>query len=208
VVTTYFCRRRAPPGRTEWSVGPPRGPGLKARPLSLPRVYRVESSPARRSVPKRKKPPGCTVMSLGPGAGIGSDCLWPDSITIKAGWAENLTAEIPQELWVARELLSCDPSQAVKTRYVRGTNVPRRTWSDYCRDIGVDRRTANRQLATYRGEEKERPDKASGVCRAAGIVSPCREDDHGSVTSILQTPETCRELQCFGSFGERSPRLL
>ena len=39
------------------------------------------------------------------------------------------------ELWIAREILSMSPSDAAKIMH--GTIVPRKTWSNYCEDIGI-----------------------------------------------------------------------
>ena len=48
------------------------------------------------------------------------------------------------ELWIAREKLSVDHSEAAKIMH--GTKVPR-TWTDYCQEIGSSRRVVNRWLA-------------------------------------------------------------
>jgi len=52
---------------------------------------------------------------------------------------KNLTLDIAQELYIARERLS--------SRYHRddGTKVP--TWAQYCEDIGSSKRVVNRWLA-------------------------------------------------------------
>ena len=53
---------------------------------------------------------------------------------------KNLTIEVAQELYVAREKLS--------SRYHRDeTNVP--SWDRYCQDIGIEKRTANRWLSQF-----------------------------------------------------------
>jgi hypothetical protein len=50
------------------------------------------------------------------------------------------------ELWIAREKLS--------TRYHRdGADAP--TWFDYCNDIGIDKRTANRWLKAHEEGRKQ-----------------------------------------------------
>lgn len=71
-----------------------------------------------------------------------------------ARW-KDMTAEMLTELALAREALSCSPSEAVQTRYLRGANAPRKTWSAYCRDIGISKSTVNRWLALYFGKQKE-----------------------------------------------------
>jgi hypothetical protein len=53
---------------------------------------------------------------------------------------KNLTRDVANELWIARENLA--------SRYHRdGTNVP--SWSQYCEDIGIAKRTANRWLVKW-----------------------------------------------------------
>jgi hypothetical protein len=54
------------------------------------------------------------------------------------------------ELWIAREMLS--------NRYYRdGTNVP--SWAQYCRDIKLEKRTANRWLKLFFQLETEAKEK-------------------------------------------------
>jgi hypothetical protein len=50
-----------------------------------------------------------------------------------------LSLEMMTELWVAREMLSVPPQEAA---IKHGTNVPRYTWAQYCRDIKLEKRTA------------------------------------------------------------------
>ena len=58
---------------------------------------------------------------------------------------KNLTTGILPELYIAREVLSVKPSE--RNRDTSGTFVPAdKTWSQYCEDIGIERRTANRCL--------------------------------------------------------------
>jgi hypothetical protein len=69
---------------------------------------------------------------------------------------KNLTNEILEELWIAREKLSVSNSDAAKIMH--GTNVPCRTWSNYCEEIGTERRTVNRWLGkTYKSNEIKEP---------------------------------------------------
>jgi len=62
---------------------------------------------------------------------------------------KNMTAEIAGELYIARELLAVSKSGAAQIMH--GTNVPCRTWESYCEDIGIEKRTANRWLASFFG---------------------------------------------------------
>ncbi len=64
---------------------------------------------------------------------------------------KNLTLEIAAELWVAREILS---TRAWNKGISDGTNVPSQTWAKYCESIGLEKRTANRWLATIFGPQK------------------------------------------------------
>ena len=59
---------------------------------------------------------------------------------------KNLTNDILEELWVAREVLSKEGNPTGTNQYGTGTNVPVPTWSDYCEEIGSERRTVNRWL--------------------------------------------------------------
>ena len=52
---------------------------------------------------------------------------------------KNLTNDILEELWVARENLSI-----VGRNWDKSPN--KKTWSDYCEEIGSERRTVNRWL--------------------------------------------------------------
>lgn len=54
---------------------------------------------------------------------------------------KNLTLEMANELWIAREILSAQG--------LRDKSPKVRTWSDYCEDIGSERRTVNRWLQRY-----------------------------------------------------------
>lgn len=65
---------------------------------------------------------------------------------------KNLTFEILRELWIARKILSISPEEAARKH---GTNVPRFTWSQYCKKAGIERRTANRWLKNYFSPEEQ-----------------------------------------------------
>lgn len=59
---------------------------------------------------------------------------------------KNLTVEVAEDLWVAREKLAVKPED--RERDTTGTFVPvDATWKSYCRDIGSEKRTVNRWLA-------------------------------------------------------------
>ena len=60
-------------------------------------------------------------------------------------WKE-LTIEIVTELWIAREKLSTQGH-----KYADGTIVPSASWASYCDSIGLEKRTANRWLASIFG---------------------------------------------------------
>lgn len=66
---------------------------------------------------------------------------------------KNITKDVAMDLWTAREMLS--------SRYHRdGTNIP--SWNQYCTDIGVSKRTANRWLNRWFSIDKlEEAQKAS-----------------------------------------------
>ena len=59
--------------------------------------------------------------------------------------AKNLTENILHELYIAREILS-KSGAAGHVKNLNGTNVPL-TWENYCQEIGVEKRTANRWLS-------------------------------------------------------------
>ncbi len=59
----------------------------------------------------------------------------------------NLSAEILEELWIAREKLSKDGNPH---RDLTGKKFPVKTWNDYCEEIGVVRRTVNTWLDRYK----------------------------------------------------------
>lgn len=65
---------------------------------------------------------------------------------------KNLTVEVAQELYVAREKLSKEGRPEIT-----GTNVPVKTWNSYCAAIGIEKRTANRWLAQFYPNEPAEP---------------------------------------------------
>jgi N6-adenosine-specific RNA methylase IME4 len=65
---------------------------------------------------------------------------------------KNLTIEVAQELYIAREMLA---SQGTRTDL--GTNIPKLTWGGYCKDIGIEKRTANRWLEQFFPSKHEPP---------------------------------------------------
>ena len=85
-----------------------------------------------------------------------------------------LQVEILGELWTAREKLS------QTGRPQSGTLVPLKTWADYCEDIGLSKRTANRWLANYDAERKQirEPEPLQ-------IEAPKRGTEPGSLNSFF-----------------------
>lgn len=65
---------------------------------------------------------------------------------------KNLTEQILAELWIAHEILS-----KVGNPHKNGTTVSIKTWNDYCEDIGVTKRTANRWLARFKNPKPTKP---------------------------------------------------
>lgn len=64
----------------------------------------------------------------------------------------NLTVEIATELYIAREILSRDGKPPLE---LTGTFVPVSvTWASYCESIGLEKRTANRWLASIFGPQR------------------------------------------------------
>jgi len=57
---------------------------------------------------------------------------------------KNMTRDVANELWIARENLAVSKSDAAKIMH--GANAPCNTWSQYCDDIGIAKSTANRWL--------------------------------------------------------------
>ena len=55
------------------------------------------------------------------------------------------SAEILEELWIAREKLSVSPQEAVSASRNKSSMI--RTWTDYCQEIGSSRQVVNRWLA-------------------------------------------------------------
>jgi hypothetical protein len=67
-------------------------------------------------------------------------------------WGQ-LTVEMLGELWTAREALS-STGAAGHVANLGGTDVPPKTWADYCADVGLEKRTANRWLGKYDPERR------------------------------------------------------
>jgi N6-adenosine-specific RNA methylase IME4 len=67
-----------------------------------------------------------------------------------------LSLEMMTELWIAREMLS----RVGNPDFTIGTNVPiGKTWAQYCRDIKLEKRTANRWLKLFFQLETEAKEK-------------------------------------------------
>ena len=60
---------------------------------------------------------------------------------------KNLTNDILEELWVAREKLSKDGVKKSDPRWNKSSTL--RTWGDYCEDIGTSRQVVNRWLKDH-----------------------------------------------------------
>lgn len=58
-----------------------------------------------------------------------------------------MTVEVARELYIAREKLSVGKADAA--RIMHGTNVPCKTWNQYCQDIGIEKRTAMGQMSQH-----------------------------------------------------------
>ena len=65
---------------------------------------------------------------------------------------KNLSTDILNELWIAREMLS-KPGRPEKTRSI----VPQKTWNDYCEETGLIRRTVNRWLDRFNSPTPVQP---------------------------------------------------
>jgi len=70
---------------------------------------------------------------------------------------KNLTIEIAQELWIAREKLR---TQGQRTDLTSGKNT--RSWTDYCKEIGSERRTVNNWLNRFFPPELPELPKVTG----------------------------------------------
>lgn len=57
---------------------------------------------------------------------------------------KNMTRDVANELWVAREKLAVDKAGAA--RIMHDANASCMTWSGYCKDVGINYTTANRWL--------------------------------------------------------------
>ena len=57
---------------------------------------------------------------------------------------KNITQDVANELWIARENLAVPPKEAAIKNH--DANASRFTWSDYCSEIGINYTTANRWL--------------------------------------------------------------
>ena len=62
---------------------------------------------------------------------------------------KNLTNDILDELWIAREMLSKEGNPVGTNQYGTGIKVPVPTWSDYCEGIGTSRQVINRWLKDH-----------------------------------------------------------
>lgn len=78
-----------------------------------------------------------------------------ESVTKTKGLVEGLrkrTVELVRELYIANKILSNSGFRTDLSKNYLGTNVPRLyalTWEQYCNDIGLEKRTANRWLLLY-----------------------------------------------------------
>jgi len=62
---------------------------------------------------------------------------------------KNITTEMLDELLIARGVLSKEGNPDFQAKTPTGTNVPVRTWEQYCQDIGSEKRTVNRWIAQH-----------------------------------------------------------
>lgn len=93
---------------------------------------------------------------------------------------KNLTIEVAQELYVAREMLANQGA-----RVDLGTNVPKLTWDGYCQSVGIEKRTANRWLSQFFPAEQK-------------------------VTALAKTDEMCaiEDLESLIDSGKRYSTIL
>ena len=61
---------------------------------------------------------------------------------------KNLTDDIKEELWVAREMLS-EHGGDRKSNQWNKSSVENKTWSDYCEGVGTSRQVVNRWLKDH-----------------------------------------------------------
>lgn len=75
---------------------------------------------------------------------------------------KNMTSDLFNELWIAREILSKEGRPQITE-----TNVPDKTWDSYCQEIGIEKRTANRWLHAFqivRNIQRDINDKMFQCC--------------------------------------------
>jgi len=90
---------------------------------------------------------------------------------------KNLTKELFDELFVAREILSKEG------RPETGTIVPVKTWDGYCQDVGLEKRTVNRWLQRFYGNQNQIQNSPvllpSGVFNVIYADPPWQYDNSG-----------------------------
>ncbi len=117
--------------------------------------------------------------------------------------AKNLTDEMIDELWEARERLSKEGRNWDKS--------PSKTWSDYCRDIGSQRRIVNRWLAErllntekqnrIEEEQKDRLKRLAGTEIRKGDFKKVLADIYNIDAIITDPPYPQEFINCFSELS-------
>lgn len=117
---------------------------------------------------------------------------------------KNLTLEMVTELYIAREKLSKEGKPVIT-----GTNIPV-TWGQYCEDVGLEKRTANRWLASIFGPQRlPSPPLPKLESQVLYADPPWAFNNSGFNQSAAQKyPTLSIEDICKYSDGEKSVRQL
>src|SRR3990167_2683122 len=126
---------------------------------------------------------------------------------------KNITVELVTELWIAREILDA-----------RGSNLPNvtnvtngKTWTRYCKDIGVERMTVHRWLtkyfsvvanATSRIAEEERSKWPQTFNLRKGDFKKVLKDVKEIDAIITDPPYPKEYLSCFSDLSEFASKHL
>lgn len=106
----------------------------------------------------------------------------------------NLTAEIANELRIAREILSVKP--ALRPRQSIGTFVPTdKNWKTYCQDIGTVKRTVNRWLKTWKEDWYQSSESAEW--ETPQWLFDVLDDEFGFQRDVCATAENAKCKQFF-----------
>jgi len=122
---------------------------------------------------------------------------------------KNLSTEIAEELWIAREMLSKTGVKADDPRWNKSSTL--KTWSSYCNDIDSSRQVVNRWIKEWYGdpekeqrlkdEQAKRLQEINGIEIREGDFKEVLEDVPVIDAIITDPPYPQEYIECFSDLS-------